>query len=309
MSMQFRSQSVARQLLSFVGLNVVCLLAARGVEGGPARIGLTAGAANSRIITGGSTDITAFVQNTAGTGSTVLNYSATFKYPYGNQVFTGTRFADGGADADMVVGTYNSAGQPLGVAQTIIDVSDPNASNDPQSAAVNVKVLDHADPFIRFPGVTTTNLETQQPIIQTQQDTNPEQQAAGNEIIIATPNVFGDPPAEAAGLDLDSITSTGDPQITTDLAPFKNLPSTDDPTTGDFFHIYVDVSHAGTFSKTFYLDFSDEDLPGANAPGSVHTQFTVINTVHLVPEPASAGTLVLGAAGLLAFRRRRRQSR
>ncbi len=72
---------------------------------------------------------------------------------------------------------------------------------------------------------------------------------------------------------LNWITSSGDSQITSNFATFADsAPLADgdeNPADGDPFTVQCDTTDAGTFSKTFWLGFSDEqDLPGADAPGS-----------------------------------------
>ncbi len=125
------------------------------------------------------------------------------------------------------------------------------------------------------------------------------------------PQMIGDPPpgVPTAELDLDSITSTGSPYITTTLQPFIDLPSDDNPAEGLPFQVYAFVPALGDYSTTFTLYYSDEqDLPGADAPGSETASFTVAVdmtattadwTVTVVPEPASFGLLtIIGLASL-----------
>lgn len=113
--------------------------------------------------------------------------------------------------------------------------------------------------------------------------------------------IVNDPPWPTAGLDLDSFYGVGASQITTDLTLFSNLAANDDPTYGHLFNVIVDISQPGTFSKTFYRTFSDQDIPGAT---SVVGSFTVVATV--VPEPATLALRALGLAGVAGVRRRAR---
>jgi hypothetical protein len=125
------------------------------------------------------------------------------------------------------------------------------------------------------------------------------------------PQMIGDPPPNipTADLDLDSITSTGSPFITTTLQPFIDLLSDDNPAEGLPFQVYAFVPSLGDYSTTFTLHYSDEqDLPGANAPGSQTASFTVAVdmtpttadwTVTVVPEPSSFGLLTIIGLALL----------
>ncbi len=125
------------------------------------------------------------------------------------------------------------------------------------------------------------------------------------------PQMIGDPPPNipTADLDLDSITSTGSPYITTTLQPFIDLFSDDNPAEGLPFQVYAFVPSLGDYSTTFTLHYSDEqDLPAANGPGSQAASFTVAVdmtattadwTVTVVPEPSSFGLLtIIGLASL-----------
>jgi hypothetical protein len=67
------------------------------------------------------------------------------------------------------------------------------------------------------------------------------------------------------------------------------------------FDVYLDTSRVGTFTKTFILGFSDEDLPGARAPGSIKRYLTY--TFEVVPEPASLALIAAVAAVLCSQRR------
>ncbi len=72
-------------------------------------------------------------------------------------------------------------------------------------------------------------------------------------------DVFNTPNPLAAGLDLDDIIPLGDTsQLTTDLAPFSNLPTGQ----GNPFRATLATSMSGSFSATYVLQLSDQDLPG-----------------------------------------------
>lgn len=69
-----------------------------------------------------------------------------------------------------------------------------------------------------------------------------------------------------AGLDLDSIVSAGDVSaLTTSLSAFSSLTA---GSTSSFL-ASIDTSAEGTFSASYTLNFSDEDLPGAAGLGAM----------------------------------------
>lgn len=107
-----------------------------------------------------------------------------------------------------------------------------------------------------------------------------------------------------AGLDLDEISEVDAGAVfSTTLEPFLNLAA------GSFRSATVSLSTAvvGSFSGSYLLSFSDEDLPGATT-----TSMTVsmIGSVAPVPEPPLLGAIgVACTCGVLAVRKRRRTSR
>jgi hypothetical protein len=74
-----------------------------------------------------------------------------------------------------------------------------------------------------------------------------------------------DPSGYTAGLDLDSVSSSGDvTKLTTDLAPFANQLA---GTVANFL-ASIDTTATGSFSAAYTLNMSDQDLPGAIALAS-----------------------------------------
>jgi hypothetical protein len=262
------------------------IFAAGAAQAIPAEIGLTGSVQDTRIVTGGSTKLFADV---------------TFNLPTGPSVSPPDVLAAGDSQAWQT--DYDSTGQPLGLNTTSVTVSDPNASNNPQSIVLGVDVLAHSHPFLWW-DLNLWDLEVDEPTIE------PEQFAAtggGETFAAAAPNIVNDPPFATAGLDLDRVSWTGDPEITTDLEEFLNLPFSDDPNVGHSFTIFVDLTNPGTFTKKFFLFFSDEDLPGATSPESNATAFNFVAVV--VPEPSTTQLLGFALVGLAAMRRRSAQQR
>ena len=67
-----------------------------------------------------------------------------------------------------------------------------------------------------------------------------------------------------AGLDLDNVLEFGDPELTTDLAPFANLPA--GMTTNPFTAMLDTTADPGLYSATTLIQLSDEDIPGVSMP-------------------------------------------
>jgi hypothetical protein len=129
------------------------------------------------------------------------------------------------------------------------------------------------------------------------------------------PNMIGDPPPSVPTdeLDLDSVTAIGDPEITSVLQPFTDLPP-DDYADAVSDPISIDTSVPGTFYTEFELNYSDEqDLPGADSPGSEQAYYGVVATVAddgsytytlVVPEPATGVIPIMLATWALIRRTR-----
>jgi endonuclease I len=101
-----------------------------------------------------------------------------------------------------------------------------------------------------------------------------------------------------AGLDLDSITSSGNTGIlSTSLTTFSNLAAGSEAD----FAAMIDTATTGDFSASFTLNPSDENIPGAAnlAPLTVQLHGTVM----AVPEPAAIVMLLTVAIGVLIRRR------
>ena len=299
-------------MLSPRALAVATLCAlATAAHAAPANLGLGTSTI-SPVIIGAQVPLNAFVYNLAAPGADPLDYTITYTLPDKSQFEdTGTRAADGGASYDFWQKFLDTSTSPLGMNTTTIRVDAPDALNAPQVQQLSVNVLNHAFPGVWINGkIVTPAAQAPSP--------DPLAFAAtggGSTFAAGAPNVIGDPPLSTptAGLDLDFVHTHGDPQITITLAPTLDIAPDDDPTAGDPWTIDVDASHAGTFTTFFDLGFSDEqDLPGADAPGSIPWEFevtatvspdlsTVTGTLIVLPEPASATTML---AALLLLKRR-----
>jgi hypothetical protein len=120
-----------------------------------------------------------------------------------------------------------------------------------------------------------------------------------------------------AGLDLDSVTGSGDTAVlTTDLGLFSGLAAGD----ADGWTAYLDTTNLGLFAASYSLMFSDADIGAAssrasfyltlNLFGEVTAQAAVIDPPMVtptasVPEPGTLALLGVAGACLLAVQMRR----
>ena len=287
--------------------------------------------APTRVIQGASANIFSYVANSAPSGSDNLNFSISYQYPYGTSTLPGQTRVAGAGYGTPYVGALDTNLTGLGAQVTTVTVSDPAATNSPVSAAFGVTVLTHAQPwfYVTVPGQPA--ILAQEPIF------TPEAFAAtgGGEMFAARSSVINDPAVPTAMLDLDSIFESGNSQIRAQflspsgtsqtlsefVASFKNLVEIHEASGqsvitgpllyeqyGRIFDIYVDTSTPGTFTKTWTFGFSDEDILGANSPGSVVQTFTYTATVTPVPVPAAVWLFGSGLAGFIGVAYRRRHS-
>jgi hypothetical protein len=135
----------------------------------------------------------------------------------------------------------------------------------------------------------------------------------GESASFASPGMLGDPPNFGAPLDLDSITAIGSPDISVTLTNYDDIPDNDSVSNALPFQINVSTPGTGTYYTVFELNYSDEqDIPGADAPGSEHDYFgvevdmTATNAIAYIvlPEPSTFSLIPIGALFLLLFLRK-----
>jgi hypothetical protein len=271
------------------------------------------------VIQGATDPITAFVYNLDPVGSPSSNFNVAAAYGAG---YTGS------------LGSYNGP-IPAGGGTTFVTLpfSLNTTSIDPGSVPVLVTatntgtgaslsqggqftVLAHAAPALYLNGQIVPL--SSKNVVRFAVPVFGEAPPTGTEAASGAfaPQMLGDPPGEpTAELDLDSISSTGSPYIMTTLTPFTDLPSNDNPAQGLPFQVSV-LAPIGDYSTTFLLHYSDEqDLPGADLPGSELASFNVnvdvtsttfywTVTTDAVPEPRTAALIALGLFLAIVAKRR-----
>lgn len=273
---------------------------------------------SNTVILGDQDPVSALIFNDAPVGSATLNYSVFDAFPYGNSPnYFSSRAADGGSGYSTVVGDFDTSRVNAGTYTVSVTATNTDTGKA-ATVSTNVLVLAHAVPAFNVGGevqpLPRATFATAEPSV------DPLAFGAtggGENFASSAPSMIGDPVAPTAEMDLDSITAIGDSQITLTLQPFTDLVADDDPAHGVPFQIDVDGSVPGDYFTMFELNYSDEqDLPGADAPGSEHAYFGVHVTVTadgvtggiVVPEPGTFGLLAIGVVSLLPLLRRARRA-
>jgi hypothetical protein len=248
----------------------------------PADLGLSS-QAPARIVQGANIPVYGYIYNEAPTGSDDLNYSIYYELPGGgtSTAAMGTKSADGGATFDTYRYDFDSSLAQFGDnVFTIHAAGQQGTLHSPQTQQVTVEVVNHVVPAMWIQGVEVHIDEAHHAAQEPDVDPLAFGATGGGESFAAgCPHIIGDPTVPTAALDLDSISSEGDAQITTDLAPVSNVSASDDPSSGIAWHVFVDGSTLGQFSKIFTVRFSDEDIPGASPTGSVVAYLEILANV------------------------------
>ena len=265
----------------WVGVLLLVLMSTSQVRGGTEMLALISQIQYSKFISGAVDPVYDFIYNTAPIGSDTGNYKVTAGYAppeasgytsFG-YFYIGSIPANGGSAYATASFPLNTAGFNGGTAAVTTTLTDTDTGGFLTQNG-QFTVLDHAAPGLYLQGqVVPLSSKT----VITFQTPDASSDTSSLDVGgVATASSLGmqgrSPTAE---LDLDSITETGSPNITTTLMPFDDLPSDSDPSEGMSFDLDFDAP-LGEYNTTFYLDYSDEqDLPGAYAPGSQVASFNV----------------------------------
>lgn len=115
---------------------------------------------------------------------------------------------------------------------------------------VSFRVLDHANASFEDPGDVDTLLI----------DFGDVDQGTGLQSLIFSIFNLEATPTLTGGLDVDAVSGAGDTAVlTTNLAPLSSIPAG----SAEMFTAYVDTTSLGSFSVTYTIELSDQDLPGA----------------------------------------------
>jgi hypothetical protein len=300
----------------FILLAVTFLLSNARANAGTEQLSLSSTVQYSRVIQGAVEPVNAYVYNEAPAGSDTGNYRVTADYAAaGASLYTnvgynyvGSVAADGGVGYASMTFPINTTTFTPGMAAVKVTCTDKDTGSSVTQGG-QFMVLAHANPALVINGQIV--YLTSQNVVKFTNNSFAESTPSGTEAAGSfNPQMLGDPPGEpTAELDLDSITTSGSPYITTNLQPFTDLPSDDDPAEAKPFEIDIAVPTLGDYATTFTLHYSDEDdLPGAAAPGSEELSFnveanvsssTIDWTITTVPEPASGVLTGMGVLCLL----------
>ncbi len=242
------------------------------------------------VIVGANVDVDVNIQNTAsgGTRQEGLNFnvSGTGDLTGGG---SGTGLAPGNPQVVTLALNTAAAGNRGGNVNVTSNAwsTNGNAGQSNFTQEVTVQVFDHSNASFDTPSDTD---EITVDFGNVTQGSTAEAQRAIHNLVATT--------GFTAGLDLDSIVAF-DPAgvFSTTLAAFTNLAAG----SSNDFALAMDTANVGSFSGSYTLLLSDQDLPGAT--GGQSLTINLLGNVVPIPEPASA-CLVFGGLALLLRRRR-----
>jgi autotransporter-associated beta strand protein len=219
----------------------------------PAKLSASLAATPTRVITGALVSSTLSVSNSAPVS--VVQGADRLDYGYASSgAFTasgtGSDMALGPANTHVLAANTTQAGLLTGTVSVV--ATSPQTASPTFSQPVSMSVLDHAiGSFSQASTLTTLDVN----FGTLTQGTGTSSQ---NFSIFNRPGNLG--ANWTASLDLDSVSSAGVPGVfSTTLSPFLNLASGSSNT----FSLSMFTTTTGSFSGTYSLSLSDENLPGA----------------------------------------------
>jgi hypothetical protein len=273
----------------------------------PVNVFYTATALNNRVVTGtavnfgsvigggavsGTSNLATTLDDNNATRVTVATTAGADSNGIGVTGGSGTLFNSASAVGTRSVGgTFGSAAGPRSGSFTLLTTGEGLAGESPVDVSVSYSgaVLDHANASLLSDVDTDTILIDFGSVAQNSVQSAPF--SLYN--LLATAGY-------TAGLDLDSILESDDTSgvFSSDLATFANLAAG----SNSAYSVLFDTSTLGSYSASYTLGLSDQDLPGATGGQTL----TVNVQGSVVPEPAS-GLLLLGGGLLGGMSRRRRK--
>jgi autotransporter-associated beta strand protein len=238
----------------------------------PAKMSASLTALPSKVITGAMVSSTLSVSNSAPVS--VVQGADRLDYSYSSTgIFTGS-----GTGSDMALGSAsthalvaNTATVGLVSGTVSVLATSPQAASPSFSQTATMSVLDHAiSSLVSGSTVTTLNID----FGTLTQGTGTTSQNVSIFNRVGTMGAMW-----TAKLDLDSVVASVPGSIfSTTLSPFTNLASGSSRTYG----LSMLTTTTGSFSGTYTLNLSDEDLPGATG------QSMLVNVRGSVVSPANA---------------------
>jgi hypothetical protein len=246
-----------------------------------------------------------------------MNFDTTYTY-WNGEIETGSNGSGAGVLAPGVSQTIpfslltvrlDNTG-PVGTSPYSIKIGSDNANNSPQTYNGSVFVLAHSAPQIFSYVLNKYILVPPAPATAPSPDPLAFGATGGGESFASAwgSNANRDPPEPTAGMAM-FFSESGSSKITSTLSPFSSLAAiaadNQNPDDGSLYEVRCQNDQPGTYTKIFTMYFSDEqDLPGANAPGSFVAQVSYTfhiapdgsstYEVYLVPEPTSMVLLAIG---------------
>ena len=257
----------------------------------PAKMSVSLASVPSRVITGALVSSTLSVSNSAPVS--VVQGADRLDYGYASSGLftasgTGSDMALGPANTHVLAANTSQAGLLTGTVSVL--ATSPQTASPTFSQPVTMSVLDHAiGSFNASSTLTTLDID----FGTLTQGTGTVSQ---NFSIFNRPGTLG--ATWTAKLDLDTVSSASVPGVfSTTLSPFLNLPSGSSQTYG----LSMLTTTTGSFSGTYLLGLSDENLPGATTQSmSLTVRGSVVSPANVVFNVTS-GTQTqtnLGYAGI-----------